>query len=293
MFERAKFMVKFAGAYRKSRRSGAEHDAALRAATDDMVGSRAAELPEPVCALWRDPADAFELDGGGWFGDGSFEITESHLALLRSARLAWDGAERGAPMLDPHRPYGRADLLAQLEEVFGADDAVALGRRHVEMFFVMARVLRHGELEPGRYPLQNLTSADVGAALRGYDGLSAEDLGVDDDGQVTATAEHLKLLRSIEIRWPSEYDCEDRLAAGQFPAAAADAKRPCGDFTYIEVDMARVLGELPPPPTDGPAVFEPGPDLAQRLQRLHWQMLAAIQVFLERAHLAPGRYGLH
>ena len=41
------------------------------------------------------------------------------------------------------------------------------------------------------------------------------------------------------------------------------------------------------------AVFEPGPELAQRLQRLHWQMLGTMQVFLERMELAPGTYGLY
>ncbi|WP_395307620.1 hypothetical protein V4U86_19685 [Mycobacterium sp. AMU20-3851] len=96
-------------------------------------------------------------------------------------------------------------------------------------------------------------------------------------------------MRGIEIRWPSEYDCEDRLAAGEYPAAAADSKRPYGEYTFIEVDMARILGELPP--GDGAAIFEPGPDLTRRLQRLHWQTLVAMQVFLERMTLAPGRYG--
>lgn len=291
VFERAKFMVKFAGAYRQSRRAGADHDAALQAATAEMFEGRGAELPAAVAELWRDPADDCALDDGGWFGDGSLTITDAHLALLRQARLGWDGAERGAPMLDPRRPYGRADLLTQLAEVFGTDARTDdLARYHVEMFFVLARFLQHGTLAPGRYPLTNITVADVRALLRGYGDLSDDDLGIDVDGQVTLTDEHLRLLRATEIRWPSEYDCADRLEAGEYPAAAADSKRPYGDYTFIEVDMARILGELPP--AVGAAVFEPGPELALRLQRLHWQMLVSMQVFLERAELPPGSYAL-
>lgn len=292
MFKRAKFMVKFAGDYRRARRDGAEHDAALQAATDDAFDRPRTGLPEAVADLWRDPSQDCALPDGSWFGDGSLVITEAHLSLRRRVRLGWDGAERGAPMLDPHRPYGRKDLLAQLGEVFGTADEKS-ARHHVEMYFVLARALTHGTLAPGRYPLGNLTADEVRSALRGYDGLTDEDLGVEADGLVTLTEEHVQLLRGIEIRWPSEYDCQDRLDADEYPAAAADAKRPYGDFTFIEIDMARLLGELPPPGEDRPAVFEPSPELAQRLQRLHWQMLVAMQVFLERMELAPGTYALY
>lgn len=291
MFERAKFMVRFAGAYRRSRGNGGEHEAALQAATDAMFRTNRVNVPDSVYEMWSDPGDELGLDGGDWFGDGSLEITAAHLRLLRTARLGWDGAERGAPMLDPDRPYGRADLLAQLAEVFGTEDADELGRRHVEMYFVLARALRHGTLAPGRYPLTNLQPAEVRSALRGYGELSGDDAGLDGDGQVIVTEDHLQLLRAIEIRWPSEYECGDRLDAGRYPAAAADPKRPYGDYTFIEVDMARILGALPP--VSGSAVFEPGPELAYRLQRLHWQMLGTMQVFLERMELAPGTYGLY
>ncbi len=132
-------------------------------------------------------------------------------------RLGWDGAENGAPMLDPRRPYGREDLLTQLQEVFGTGAAEEMARRHVEMYFVLARALKHGALVPGRYPLGNIAGLRCARALRGYDGLSDDDLGVDADGYVSLTDEHLTLLRGIEIRWPSQYDCDDRLGAGEYP----------------------------------------------------------------------------
>jgi hypothetical protein len=307
LFERLKFMTGYVGAYGRSRKAGATHVAAMDAAAHDMIDRKLGgsgeehpsreEVPESAAALWCNARTECGLPDGAWFGDGSFEITPLHLSLLRRARFSWDGAERGAPMLDPERPFGRTDLLAQLAEVFGSDDAEELARRQVDMYFVIARALKHGALAPGRYALGNIGAADVREAMRGYggdDGVTDADLGLDADGLVTLTDDHLKLLRDIGIRWPSEYDCEDRLEVGDYPAAAADPKRPYGDFTFIEVDMARILGVLPPPPKGGePAIFDPSPELAQRLQRLHWQMLVAMQVFAEQVVLAPGTYGLH
>lgn len=299
-------MIGFVGAYRRSRKGGAVHEVALRAAAQQMLdqklGGSAGEttadmrLPEPVVELWLDPDSACALDDGAWFGDGSFEITPCHLGVLRQMRFAWDGAERGAPMLDPKRPYGRKDLLAQLGEAFGSDDAEELARRHVEMVFVLARVLKHGSLAPGCYSLTNIAVSDVREVMRGYggdEGVTDADLGLEPDGRVMIGDDHLRLLRAIDIRWPTDYDCEERLAMGEYPAAVADSKRPYGDCSYIEVDMVRVLGVTSPREADDEGgVFEPSPELAETLQRLHWQMLVAMQIFVEQANLAPGTYRL-
>lgn len=307
MLDRLRFMFGFVRAYRDARKQGISPDDAKLAATSRMFEERLGapldfgervELPPDVVSLWSDPGPTFRQEGreDGWFGIGPFEISSAHLSLLAHARFSWDGAERGAPMLDPARPFGRSDLMAQLGEVFGETDAIALARRHVEMMYVLARVLRHGEAQTGRYALRNISAEDVRAAMRGYGGeagLSDADLGLDADGMFSLAEDHLKLLREMTVEWPSQWEVEDRLDAGDYPAAAIDPKRPYGDFTYIEVDMARILGRLPPPPSDGqPAIFEPDPALAAHLQRLHWQMLAAMQVFVENAELAPGTYDL-
>ncbi|AHB50387.1 hypothetical protein W911_15655 [Hyphomicrobium nitrativorans NL23] len=305
MLDRLKFMLGFGRAYRAARKAGASREDAQLAAARTMIGDRLgfdiedaeiAELPAGVAELWRDPEPAFASEdaGGNGFGYAPFEITPAHLVLLRQMRFSWDGAERGAPMLDPARPYGRRDLMAQLAEVFPGEDAPTLAQRHVEMFFVLARVLVHGRLSSGRYILRNIEPDDLRAALRGYGGddeLSDADIGLDADGAVTVGDEHLKLMRDTQIRWPSEWDCEERLDEGAYPAAAMDSKRPYGDMTFIEIDMARILGRLPPAPPDG--VFEPEPALAAHLQRLHWQMLGAMQAFVENAEIAPGVYDLN
>lgn len=293
MFERVKFMTEFAAAYRRERRTGAGHDAALAAASETVLNrgmsGSAVVLPDRVAEIWLEPDDVCGLLDGAWFGDGSFDITQGHLDLLRRMRFSWDNAERGAPVLDPRRPYGRADMLAQLGEAFDARDDDELARRHVEMFFVLARALRHATLPPGHHPLKNIGPADIRTAMAGY-AASDTDLGLGPDGLVTVTDDHLRLLRAIEIRWPSHWDCADRLDSGQYPAAAADAKRPYGDCTFIEIDMARALGELPPAAAEG--IFEPDAELTARLARLHLQMLVAMQVFVEQANLTAGTYAL-
>jgi hypothetical protein len=303
MFERLKFIIGFASAYRRARKSGLAHadaqlaavreltDGALPALDRSLPGN--ADIPEAIAGMWRDPETAF----AGCLPDGSlFDVTPRHIDLMRHMRFAWEGAERGAPMLDPQQPYGRRDLIAQLRETFGSHDDQDAAKRHVEMFFVLARCLRHGHLLPGRYAFRNIDAGDVCDVMRGYGGdrgLSDADLGLDADGLVTLTNEHLKLLRQIEIRWPSEWECEERLDMGAYPAATADCKRPYGDHTFIEVDMARILGRLPRPQEDEENLFfEPSEELQTHLQRLHWQMLVAMQVLVEHAELKPGSYAL-
>lgn len=304
MLDRLKFVVGFVRAYRSARKQGVGHEDAKLSAASRMLDERFGisrgssvdiDLPPEATELWTDPAPAFQT-GDTYFGFGPFEVTPQHIALLREIRFTWEGAERGAPMLDPERPYGRTDLLSQLGEIFGDDDPTLLARRHVEMLYALGRLLSHGALKPGCYALRNLTADELRGALHGYggdEGLADADIGLDAEGFVTVTDEHLKLLRGMSLEWPSQSECEDRLDMGSYPAAAIDPKRPYGDFTYIEVDMARILGCLPPRlEGDAPAVFEPEPALAAHLQRLHWQMLGAMQAFVENAELAPGTYDL-
>jgi hypothetical protein len=52
-------------------------------------------------------------------------------------------------------------------------------------------------------------------------------------------------------------------------------KRPFGDMTAFDVDMANILG-LPRPPERG---------LDPVLERLYWEMWPALQTFVEHARL--------
>lgn len=46
-----------------------------------------------------------------------FEVTRAHLALLKRTWVSWDGAEFGAPSIDPKRPYGNGDVYGDIAEI--------------------------------------------------------------------------------------------------------------------------------------------------------------------------------
>ncbi len=56
-----------------------------------------------------------------------------------------------------------------------------------------------------------------------------------------------------------------------------DPKRPYGDMTYFFIDMAEALGEPVPRDDKGQAVFSS--EAEQRYERLHGEMLFAVQAF--------------
>lgn len=298
MFEGLKFVFGVMRGVWQGIRQGAPADVAEAQAIQQMMEKHFSSdfgpdaLPEGIISLWSDPENTYrdeheqhEQTNDFWFGHGTFEVTAPHIALLRQMRFVWDCTERGAPMLDPARPYGSALPLGQIIALFAEEDPERLARRHVEMLFVLTRALVHGQLQPGSYSFRNITPEELRASLSN---VADDDLGLNSDATVTITDEHIKLLRHITVEWPSQSDCEDRLASGEYPAATCDPKRTYGDYTVIEIDMSRILGRLPPAPSDGR--FRPEPELVQHLQRLHWQMLPAMQVFVENARLEPGLY---
>ena len=62
-----------------------------------------------------------------------------------------------------------------------------------------------------------------------------------------------------------------------------DLKRPYGEQTYFELDMAEAIGESVKRDTVGRPDFTPAQ--RARYERLHREMQQALQVFLEHATL--------
>jgi hypothetical protein len=67
-----------------------------------------------------------------------------------------------------------------------------------------------------------------------------------------------------------------------------DCKRPYGDFTHYEIDMADILGLKVTKDTKGHAQI--GNDAQARMDALHADMLYALQAYIRFARLGPGRY---
>lgn len=85
------------------------------------------------------------------------------------------------------------------------------------------------------------------------------------------TAEHIRLLQHANWR-----------------TFMIDCKRPYGDFTHYEVDMADILGL--PVSKDAKGHAQIGKDAEQRMDALHTEMLFALQAYIRFARLSPGRY---
>jgi len=95
----------------------------------------------------------------------TFELTEEHLKLLRSANVRWDGNENGAPAIDSKRPYGNSNLLHDLAEIlevegfidhegderYSATQVEDMERLHAETETALQIVLASGEFTPGTY----------------------------------------------------------------------------------------------------------------------------------------------
>ena len=109
-----------------------------------------------------------------------------------------------------------------------------------------------------------------------------------DPVQILVTDEHLKLLQHASIRWtdwPEELGDD---AGGLFAVPGFDPKRPYGNFTSYELEMALHLGIPVEKGADGAAILPA--KLRNRMQVLHEDMQAVLQVFVQRAEIAPGRY---
>jgi hypothetical protein len=85
------------------------------------------------------------------------------------------------------------------------------------------------------------------------------------------TDDHIKLLQ--QANWAS---------------FMIDCKRPYGDFTHFEIDMARMLGV--PVTKDAQNRAQIGREAEARMDALHADMLYVLQAYVRFARLGPGRY---
>lgn len=94
-----------------------------------------------------------------------FTVTDEHLRLLRRAHITWDGAEFGAPQIDPKRPYGNSNVFADIAEILEVPESEWAGeglnplldaewrflRLHVETAIALQIALATGEFRTGRH----------------------------------------------------------------------------------------------------------------------------------------------
>ena len=212
-------------------------------------------------------------------------ITEQHVAALRLLRFTWDPlVESGGPIVDPAAPYGSRDMVDDLGPIIGTRDPLAVARLHMEVSAAFIAALKTAELSPGDYRLNHLDAAGMEADLRKrLKALPPERVAaiiaglprLGPNNMFHLTEEHIRLLRHIEFKLPEAAWYEVALSRA-YPVPTVNFKRPFGDATDFDRDMASILG-LPQPDTEQSYAV---------LDRLYWEMWPALQVFVENARLA-------
>jgi hypothetical protein len=247
------------------------------------LGLAAAVLAWPVWTAWRwEAARRVYADSES----PAFTITPRHVEALRKLRFTWTTrVESGGPMVDPQAPYGSEDMASDLGPLIGTRDRLAVARFHREVSELLIGALQSCALADGVYQVAGLDNAAMERLLRrDLEGLPSERIGtiladlprLAPDGHFHFTGQHLQLLHAMRFEWP-EWDVLPGIAGGGYPAPAIHFKRPFGDMTAFEIDMAAVLG-LPRPETDR---------VDPMLDRLYWEMWPALQTFVQHIDIDP------
>ncbi|MEO1264827.1 MAG: hypothetical protein AAFV26_03880, partial [Pseudomonadota bacterium] len=229
----------------------------LNASTARLTGS------EPLEPIELDDNALQALSDVPWDdSEPQTSLAAADLALLRQVRFDWDDLEAGAPRLDPKQPFGRRDLFAQLRDIVGdvAASDLDLASRYIRLNGVMNSFLHEGTLAPGTYSLPRQEHAGAGA-----------------DDAFTVTGDHIKVLKAARFEWCREDDAEERLDNGEWPAPVIDPKRPYGDMTFYQVEVAQAVGRLPPP--------EVGlsDEMVAEMTALHFDMAKVFPIYFAHA----------
>ena len=194
----------------------------------------------------------------------TFTLTGTHIKLLRHAVVVWAPIESGAPavMISPLLAGGDEEpgpaLYADIAKRAGlpSADPQQIEQLLAEMPEALAQMLANGKLEAGTYRYDNPIVGIPFATQTLPDELAH--LAREKNVSFAFTAQHATLLR--HARW-----------SGLF----MNPKRPYGDMTSFELDMAEILKV----PAD-----------EHRLWKLHAETLPALQLYLQKAEIAPGEY---
>jgi hypothetical protein len=186
-----------------------------------------------------------------------FNLTQEHIDFLRGAPIVWDPSENGAPIIDPQTLHasgisGVATALA----VFLKFGKIAAGK------YVIPNTVRHHYQQP-------VIRADV-------EGNSIE-IPQNEPIEFELTEQHIKLLHAANAA-----------ALVYFGAAGINSRKPYGNMTYFEIDMAHILGRPVYRDQNGSPSFTE--EEIEFFRKLHHEMLFAMPAFLAHAEIQPGTF---
>ena len=174
---------------------------------------------------------------------------EESVKLLREGRVFWDESEGGAPMIA--LPEGSPEDSRKLVEI----------------------ACLFGSLPVGTYSYSRPSSE-----LYGHAPLVTK---LDSPVEFEVTSEHLTLLRHLVTRFQVTTDEGDVLVG-------FDSKRPYGDYSYFQAEMALHLGLPTSSNEKGQTQIDSATE--QRMNRLHEEMEIVVQIFLQHFALEPASY---
>ena len=210
-----------------------------------------------------------------------FKLTENHIAMLRKMTVVWDASESGAPVVQIYKPEGFYRKLAKMINIEldqkGFNPANTNYQRFEDEAGASFQIfLRYGRLKPGSYSYENpFLQMDI--LSWPADSYSNRTISLPRDKEIkfVFTERHAKLLKAANAGWLS-----------YIAMPGINSKRPYGDMTFYEADMALLLGIV--------SSTEDCDDLSdsqlESLQALHLEMLFALQVYLQYAKIEPGTY---
>jgi hypothetical protein len=213
--------------------------------------------------------------------DAEMVIAPEHVACIRRLRFIWvPRVESGGPAVDFEAPFGSPNAYDDLAQAVPGKSQTELRRLFAEVMIRLPVFTEKAKLAPGTYVLP----APLVIRLKQH--MDGGDSGIGEDGSFRFTAEHAQLIAAIRwwylspngvsfsFRFDPTLDPQD----GKFwRAPFVNFKRPFGDMTYFEIDMAKILGVNLKPNSKDPE--------EDRLFALYQQMHAALQVFVLNATL--------
>ena len=189
-----------------------------------------------------------------------FRLTQDHIDILHDMRVRWDPlTESGMASLELKWTQGLKAFANELGLAISRDRKRALASAF-QIFLAFA------DSSPGRYPLAPGDVTGVGEAAK-----------LPPLTEFTLTRDHLALLRHARGKWLESLG-----------ALGIDPKRPFGDRTSFELDMADILAIKPAGTTDGHPDLTP--EQFKTLNALFVALPHALAAFLKTASLKPSLF---
>jgi hypothetical protein len=185
-------------------------------------------------------------------GKHKAKISDEQIKLLRTQHTVWVPIEAGAPMLH---------FVVKMRNPLDEEQLTSEQMRIVEAFSLF---VQKAKIKPGVYKLTNdwKTEYPDGKCELGADTRYVIPIPQTDKFDFHLTKDHVRLLNHANYNGPG-----------------FDVKRPYGDMSYYQLDMADALGLKVPRGEGGKPNFSEKE--FEHYDKLHGEMLFALQALLQ------------